>query len=302
VFRYSPSVIAQRISSRFESVIKGGVACGVVPFDWGAARNHRAMLAGSCSNPPTSFSEKVRHKLVYDRRPILKIYADKIAVRDYVRAICPAVKLPHLLGTFATADSAVAGTPRGPWAMKASHGSSMVLICRESNLSTLRDVRRRANEWLATDYGLRYWEWQYFSLPKRVMFEEYLGDEAGVPADYKFYVMHQKVRFIEVDQGRFTHHTRDIFFPDWTPLPSRVGSAPVADRLPSPPPRLEQMIEIAETLARDSDFLRVDLYAVRGSVYFGELTHSPAAGNFGFADPQLDRQLGSDWQVPSRYR
>jgi hypothetical protein len=295
-------VFAQRISSRFESAIKGSVARGVVPFDWGASRSYRALLAGTNAKAPVTFSDKVRHKLINDRRPIIKIYADKLAARDYVRATCPTVRLPKLLGAFSSVESAVAGTPAGPWVMKASHGSSMVLICEQSTPATIRDVRRRANEWLNTDYGLRYWEWQYFELPKRVMFEEYLGDHAGVPPDYKFYVMHQRVRFIEVDQGRFTRHTRDLFYPDWTPLPSRVGTAPAADVLPVRPTKLDTMIEIAETLACDSDFLRVDLYAVRGAVYFGELTHSPAAGNFGFADRNLDQELGADWKLPKRYR
>lgn len=62
------------------------------------------------------------------------------------------------------------------------------------------------------------------------------------------------------------------------------------------------MLAIAEALACDTDFLRVDLYEVRGTLYFGELTHSPAGGNFGFADRNLDEQLGRGWQIPARYR
>lgn len=293
-------MFAPRLSSRFDVVLKRGVAKGLLPFDWGAARSHRLPQLPPARLPST-FSEKVRHKLRHDRRPILKVYADKLAVRSYVNATCPEVKLPRLLGVYDTVEATVAGIPQGPWVMKASHGSSMVLLCPGETVS-VAEVRRRARDWLSTDYGLHYWEWQYFRLPRRIIFEEYLGDACGVPPDYKLYVTHQKVRFIEVDQDRFTRHTRDFFFPDWTPIRSRIGPAPRASEPPARPAELARMIAIAETLACDTDFLRVDLYAVRGSIYFGELTHSPAAGNFGFADHSLDEQLGRDWTLPARYR
>ncbi len=38
------------------------------------------------------------------------------------------------------------------------------------------------------------------------------------------------------------------------------------------------MLEIAKTLSKDFDFVRVDLYNVKGKIYFGELTFSSASG------------------------
>ncbi|HTO04544.1 MAG TPA: ATP-grasp fold amidoligase family protein [Opitutus sp.] len=294
-------MLTSRLSRRFEIVFKDCIARGLLPFDWGADRALRQSGQTDVVSPRT-FSEKVRHKLRHDRRPIVKIYADKLAVRDYVRAICPEVKLPRLISVHDAAESVVANVPRGAWVMKASHGSGMVLICNGQKTLPQDLVHRRAQKWLRTDYSLNFWEWQYHRLPRRVLFEEYLGDERGVPPDYKLYVIHQKVRFLEIDQDRFTQHTRDFFHPDWTPIHSRIGPAPLAACLPPRPPELEQMISVAETLACDTDFLRVDLYDVRGAVYFGELTHSPAAGHFGFADEKLDEQLGRGWKLPTRYR
>lgn len=292
---------ALTLSSRFEVLLKRSVARGLLPFDWGAARSHGSFSRSPAGGAPTTFSEKVRYKIRYDRRPILKIYADKLAVRDYVAANCDEVLLPRLLGVFDSADACAAHAPAGPWVMKASHGSSMILIAPPGKTPAERDIKRHAQRWLNTDYGLRHWEWQYFRLPRRVMFEEYLGDEHNVPADYKFYVIHHRVRFIEVDQDRYIRHTRDFFYPDWTPIRSRIGPAPTARETPARPASLERMIRIAEALSCDTDFVRVDLYAVRGDIYFGELTHSPAAGNFNFADPALDEYLGRDWVLPTRF-
>jgi hypothetical protein len=250
---------------------------------------------------PANFTEKVRYKLARDRRPIARLYADKLAVRDYVRVLNATVRLPRLLAVATDDRGAITAVPREPWVMKASHGSGMVLLAPDPATVSPVEVGRRAREWLGTDYALRYWEWQYFRLPRRILFEEYLGDGARTPDDYKLYVVHQRVQFIEVDQNRFCGHTRDFFRPDWTRIDSRIGPAPTAPRPIARPPLLAAMLAIAESLSRDTDFLRVDLYAVRGEVYFGELTHSPAAGNFGFADPALDEDLGRDWRVPAEY-
>ena len=294
-------VLVSRINRRFDIIVKDCIARGLLPFDWGASRalkksGHQDL------GPARTFSEKVRHKVRHDRRPIIKIYADKIAVRDYVRTICPDLRLPKLLGVHDCEESILTAVPHGAWVMKASHGSGMVLISPHHQSVPLSQIQRRARKWLNTDYSVNFWEWQYHRLTRRVMFEEFLGDERGVPADYKLYVIHQKVRFLEVDQDRFTNHTRDFFFPDWTPIRSRIGPAPLAAELPRRPCQLGGMIRVAEALARDTDFLRVDLYEVKGTLYFGELTHSPAAGNFGFAEQAFDEELGKAWQLPARYR
>ena len=34
---------------------------------------------------PNTFNEKVLHRMLFDRRPILTTFADKLAVRDYVK-------------------------------------------------------------------------------------------------------------------------------------------------------------------------------------------------------------------------
>ena len=38
------------------------------------------------------------------------------------------------------------------------------------------------------------------------------------------------------------------------------------------------MIEVAEILSADFDYIRIDLYEVGGRIYFGEATFMPGAG------------------------
>lgn len=52
------------------------------------------------------------------------------------------------------------------------------------------------------------------------------------------------------------------------------------------------MIQIAERLSCATRFLRVDLYNVNGTVYFGELTFYPAGGFGKFTPEKYDLILG----------
>jgi hypothetical protein len=124
-----------------------------------------------------------------------------------------------------------------------------------------------------------------------VLVEELLGDGTGIPLDYKLFVFHGRVRLIQVDSDRFQGHRRSLYTPSWERLPGRFQKyelTPDVER----PPRLAEMVEIAETLATETDFVRVDLYAIGERIVFGELTNYPEAGNAPLVPAAFDREVG----------
>ena len=290
-----------RLKQRMRRLITRAVRAGYLPFAYGAAPTFRGFKRKGGSNRPETFNEKLQFKLMHDRRPILKVYGDKLRAREYVLQHAPSLRVPRVLGRGSTVEQVMAAIPRERWVMKASHGASMVYLPNPGGEPDHAEMRRLARSWLQTDYSFLHWEWQYHNLSRQVYFEEFLGDGSGPPADYKFYVIHHKVQLITVDEGRFQNHTRNLFYPDWTPILTRKGHAPVSPTPPRKPENLAKMIQYAEVLSRDTDFLRVDLYDVDGELYFGELTHSPAAGDGDFEDRSLDRENGSHWKLPERY-
>jgi hypothetical protein len=107
-----------------------------------------------------------------------------------------------------------------------------------------------------------------------------------------------KVSHIEIDireggQGYSCNYTTD-----WQKLPfydpDYLGLYP--GEVPRPA-RLEEMIRIAETIAHDIDFVRVDLYASADWVYVGELTFYPGGGFEAFEPAEYDLLLGQKWQL-----
>ena len=118
--------------------------------------------------------------------------------------------------------------------------------------------------------------------------------------DYKLFVFHGRVRMIQVTLSRFEGLTRSLYTPDWERLDVEYGGPAGADV--DRPLGLAEMLDIAETLGADTDFVRVDLYCLGKRVVFGELTNYPLAGRAAFNPPEFDRWLGEWWTPPKKYR
>ena len=114
------------------------------------------------------------------------------------------------------------------------------------------------------------------------------------------FVFHGRCEFVQVDSGRFGHRTQDFYRRPWNHLPLS-GGLPHATEPPPAPHNLGDMIEIAESLAQFTDFLRVDLYVIGDRIVVGELTNYPAGGDSPFEPASFDREFGRFWTVPPTY-
>ena len=69
------------------------------------------------------------------------------------------------------------------------------------------------------------------------------------------------------------------------------------------PEFLDEMIKVAEKLAKPFNFVRVDFYeTVDGKLMFGELTFSPSAGNLEYApdNDAIQKKYGALFKLPPR--
>jgi hypothetical protein len=161
-------------------------------------------------------------------------------------------------------------------------------------------LRGLCGEWLGLSYN-PHLEWAYINVPPRIVAEELLVANGSIPMDYKFFVFNGRVRIVQVDFDRFGNHARTLYSPEWERLPfkfSYAATGPDVER----PGALRDMISIAETLGQETDFVRVDLYALGDRIVFGEMTNYPCAGKGLFEPASFDYELGSWWSVPGKYR
>lgn len=273
---------------------------------------------------PRTFREKVRYKMLRDRRDLVVTFADKAAVRDHVAAVVGERYLPRAYAIVDDASHLLDLALPESYVVKPTHGSGAALVVSplapvEARLPEARwgwvyrhvrpdsapreEVARIAAGWLGKLYGQGpNREWVYGRVPRRVIVEELLAGAAGaIPDDYKFFVFHGRCAFVQVDSGRFGRRTQDFFRPDWEHVPLS-GGPPWADPQPRRPGHLDEMIDVAERLGAATDFVRVDLYDVDGRIVFGELTSFPAGGDSPFDPESFNEEFGLFWTVPRRYR
>ena len=252
---------------------------------------------------PQTLSENIMSYILRGRDPLLKVAADKVRARQYVAERVGQKYLVPLYGVWERADDIPLETLPRPCVLKPAAASGLVTFLRpgvEVDLDNLREVLRN---WLRLDYSRNHREWSYQGIKQRILAEKMLVEPDGQPpADYKLWVIGNKVRMITVDRDRFTQRTRNVYRANWDQVDARqypAGNHPADSR----PPQIDLMIEVAEHLAAPFEFLRVDCY-LNGddSLYVGELTVSPGAGYERFEPASLERELGGYWPPLSASR
>jgi hypothetical protein len=241
---------------------------------------------------PSGFNEKILVKILTDRRSFLTLFSDKLRVRAHVRRVAPALALPTLYGYSARADELPLERFPDAFMLKPNHGSGWLRAVKDRRDVTREDLVRLARRWLASDFSIVGREWSYRHIARAVYGEALLrGADGQSPADYKLFVFSGKVRLIQVDRDRFTRHTQALYDEHWRPVAGTIR-AHQGDAVDAPG-SLPAMIAAAEALSLGVDFVRVDLYDIDGTPYFGELTHYPNKGLNRFDPPSLDERLGS---------
>jgi hypothetical protein len=249
---------------------------------------------------PRTLQEHIQAYVLRTRDPALVMLADKVAVRDYItRTLGSSEHNVPLLGCWSHEDEVPLAALPYPVVLKPSHLSGRVLLLARHRASEEPKHRARLHSWLHKDHSRINREWFYASVPPRVLAEPLLRDEHGdVPPDIKAYVIGGRVRYFQVDSGRFTRPTRNLYGPDWSLLPARTSLPrhPVDPR----PAMLPMLVEFAERLAAPFEFLRVDFYVLGDRVLVGELTSSPGAGFGRYYPKSFGETLGSYWVLGRR--
>lgn len=245
---------------------------------------------------PRTFNERLAHLRFIAPTDWLAPFADKLAVRAYVRDAVGPRHLPTLL---AAADSVHAmpwSTLRPPFILKATHGSGFCHRVLTNDPRELDVARETASRWLWSTHGLRTHERWYSLIPPRLIAEPLLTDDRfGSPLDFKVFVFHGRARFIQVDSDYWGARRRIIYDAHWRPQPFGIRH-PTGNPIP-PPNALEDMIAVAQAIARPFDFARIDMYCPSdGPPLFGEITFAPGAGRQPFLpDAAYDFVLGQYW-------
>jgi len=248
---------------------------------------------------PRTFNDKVNWRMIHDRRDRIIAACDKMRMKEMARAAYRGTQLripeTYWFGTDLRA-APLAGLP--PWVLKPNNSSGPVLFGPDPH-TDVAPLLKKTQSW-SERTPLERGEWGYGHAQPVLLLEERIPTRDDTPpSDYKFFVFDGRVELVQVNRDRFgTSHTATFLDADWNPLPVRWLTVPRGDE--PRPAELETMLEIARSLGSGWDFIRVDLYAVDGAVWFGEYTPYPGGGTIRYVPREFDADLGRHWQLPAR--
>lgn len=246
---------------------------------------------------PTTFSQKLQWLKLYDRRPEYTLMVDKYAVKEYVSSKIGNEYIIPTIAIWENVDDIDFEMLPNKFALKWNHDSGSVVICKDkSNLDIKQALRKLSRGSIMNGYWFGR-EWPYKNVKPCVIAEELLEDPDGL-CDYKFFCFNGKVKCFKVDFDRFTNHRANYYDEEGNLLQIGEAICPPDFRDFTMPTNLNNMIELAETLAEEFPFVRVDFYNCKGKIYFGEITFYPASGFGVFTTDEADVLLGSWLKLP----
>ena len=248
-------------------------------------------------NNPVTFNEKIIYRQLFEKNPLLLKIVDKYAVREYVKEKIGEKHLIPLLQVSDSFDDIDFSKLPNDYIMKMTHASGRNIIVKNGKNSynyDRKELKRTIDNWFTEKYQFQKLVWFVQQIKRKIVIEELLCDDGKIPKDYKFFVFDGKVEMIQVDQDRFTEHTRNLYDVKWNRMDCKITHE--QGLLDKRPDTLEQMIDLGERLAYDFTFMRVDFYCIGSKIYFGELTPCPGGGLESFLPETYDEYFGKKWK------
>jgi hypothetical protein len=246
---------------------------------------------------PKRFTEKIQWLKLYNRKAEYTTMVDKYAVKGFVAKKIGEQYIIPTLGVWEHFDDIDFDKLPNRFVLKTTHGGGGggIVICKDKNNFDKENARIILENSLKHSDWKPYGEWPYKNVPRRIIAEKFISNGYDEElTDFKFYCFNGEPRYCQVIADRHTKETIDFYDMDWKHQ-GFYGLNPACEpaaKSMAKPAAFETMKEIARMLAKDTLFVRVDLYAVSDTNYFGELTFYPASGFGVFTPDSADFDLG----------
>lgn len=253
---------------------------------------------------PKTFNEKIQWLKLHYRDPRYTELVDKLAVKRVIAETLGERYVIPTIGSWETPEEVPFDSLPEKYVLKCTHNSgSGTVICRNNSQldrkAALAELHRGMNE----DFYKKVREYPYKNVPRRIICEQFLENTGSrdMP-DYKFHCFNGEPKFILVCRNRFGKGgmTEDFFTTEWERIPVARPDHPNSAEPVEKTELLDEMLRISRTLSAGIPFVRVDLYAANGQIYFGELTFFPASGAKPFLPETYDRIFGDMLELPAR--
>lgn len=243
---------------------------------------------------PQTFNEKMQWLKLNDRKEIYTTMVDKYDVKKYVANIIGEEYIIPTIGVYDNFDNINFDELPNKFVIKCTHDSGGVVVCKDKSTFNIEIARKKINDCLKKNFYYLGREWPYKNVKPRIIIEKFLEDEKNEDLiDYKIMCFNGKAQCSFLCLNRRSKEGLNVDFYDlnWNKMPFERHYKQ-SNIVMEKPENYDLMIELAEKLAKNIPFVRVDFYDIKGKVYFGELTFYPGSGMEEFNPEEWDKKLG----------
>ena len=250
---------------------------------------------------PKTYTEKLQWLKLYDHRPEYTLMQDKYLIRDYVSKTIGDEYLIPLLGVWESANDIDFEVLPNQFVLKCNHDCASVVICRNKKTLNFEETRMKLDFCLKNNYYKSAREWAYKDIKPLIIAEKYMSNHnEKTLTDYKFFCCSGKAKMVLLASGEAHTDERrlDYFDMSFNHLPITRGSMNGTGVKWRKPDDFDLLIQMAEKIAGNFPFIRVDFYIVEGHPYFGEIAFYPSAGLSEFSPREWEERVGSWIELP----
>lgn len=242
---------------------------------------------------PQTYNEKIQWLKINDKNHLFSTWSDKFLVREFIKQKIGNDYLIPTIGIYENPDQINFNELPDKFVIKISNGSGTNILCTSKQTFDIKSSKRLLQKWMKRNGSMFGREWVYRVHKPKIIIEEFLEVYDGsTPKDYKFMCFNGKVKLIQLHNDRFGKHTNDFYDIHWNKTYIMQG-VPNSNNKEPIPKKFSEMVNISETIAKDTKYCRVDLYYVNDKIYFGEITLYPTSGFCLFEDNKHDYMLGN---------
>ena len=241
---------------------------------------------------PKTMNEHILARKVFNEENSLCRYTDKYEVRTYVEQTIGAKFLVKNLGVWENTEQIPFDLLPQQYVLKATHGSGWNIVVQDGKRLDTKDTVHRLKGFLKKNYYFYGRERNYRLIQPRIICEEFLqGPQGKSMIDFKVFCFCGIAKFYSVTYTEAGKQHFGIF-------DLSKGSLKIQDRYASVDPtcfseKTDEIIQMAQKLAKPFDFVRVDFYIAERGIFFSELTFHSGGGIRPIKPIELDYQLGS---------
>lgn len=261
---------------------------------------------------PKDLNEKILYLKLFSDTSLWTQMADKYRVRDYVKSCGLESMLIPLYGAWERVEDIPFDDLPQQFILKANNddgkGTNVKVDKTKMNEQDWQNLYKRLQGWLDDKrIGALSGEPQYRGIKPMILAEELLpcGEGETSLIDYKLWSFNGEPYSFFVCSERQAdgyHATVDCYDLEWNRFPENMQASPhmtVATKAIPRPACLDDMIKAARILSKPFPEVRVDLYAVGGKAYFGELTFTSLGGMMDFYTPEYLMEMGKKVTIPN---